>query len=257
LDGDVSRWSGVAEAYRLSFATLCAGTVDRLLADTAGRSHLDVGSGTGALAARAASLGRTVVAADADPHMVAISETVLPGRVVGAALPDLPFDDGAFDAVTANFVINHVPDPRAAMRELARMKGPGGRVAVTIWPAQAPEWAALVAAAFSAAEAVPIPSQRLSSELDFDRSVDGLRGIVTAAGLDPIVATELTWDWQISIDGLWGGIAGGVATAGQTYLAQTPAVRAAAEREFYQAAAGLGPDGMLTLSSTAVYVVGA
>jgi ubiquinone/menaquinone biosynthesis C-methylase UbiE len=253
----VSTWSGVADAYRASFATLCEGTIDRLLTDTAGGSHLDVGSGTGALAARAADLGRTVVALDSDPGMVTMSRAAVPGCVVSASLPNLPFEAATFDAVTANFVINHVGDPRAAMRDLARVTRPGGRLAVTIWPAQTSEWAVLVAEAFSSAGVVPIPGQRLSAEFDFDRSVDGLCGLAEAAGLEATIATELTWDWEISVDALWGGIAGGVATIGQTFLAQTPGVQASAEREFYKATAGLACDGMLRLSSTAAYLVAA
>lgn len=248
-------WSGVAEAYRDSFATLCAGTIERLLTDTSGGSHLDVGSGTGALAARAAALGRRVVGIDADPEMAAMSTAVVPGRVVEGMLPDLPFADHAFEAVTANFVINHVPDPRAAMRELTRVTRPGGRVAATIWPAQTPAWASLVAGAFRAAGLVPIPSQHLSAEFDFERSVAGLRGLAEAVGLNVATATELSWDWEIGVDALWGGIAGGVATAGQTLLAQTPGLQAAAEREFREATTELTCDGMLRLSSTAVYVV--
>ena len=253
----MSTWSGVSDAYRASFGTLCEGTIERLLSDTSGGSHLDVGSGTGALAARAAALGRTVVALDADPEMVAMSRAAVPGCAVEASLPDLPFHEGTFDAVTANFVINHVRDPRAAMRELARVTRPGGRVAVTIWPARTPEWAVLVADAFSRAGVVPIRSQRLSVEMDFDRSMDGLRGLADAAGLHALTVTELTWDWEISVGALWGGIAGGVATVGQTFLAQTPGVQASVEREFHEATAGLVSDGMLRLSSTAAYLVAA
>jgi ubiquinone/menaquinone biosynthesis C-methylase UbiE len=37
------------------------------------------------------------------------------------------------DAVVANFVLNHVGRPLAALRELRRVTRPGGKVAVTIW----------------------------------------------------------------------------------------------------------------------------
>lgn len=251
----MSTWSGVADAYRGSFATLCGGAIERLLADTSGTRHLDVGSGTGALAARAADLGRDVIAVDSDPQMVAVSTSVVPGRVVEGSLPDLPFDADEFDAVTANFVINHVPDPRAAMSELARVVRPGGRVAATIWPAQTPDWALLVAGAFSAARVVPIASPRLEAGLDFERSVAGLRGLAEAAGLEVVTATELTWEWEVSIDALWRGVAGGVATVGQTFLAQTPSVQRSAEREFREMTRTLASDGILRLSSTAAYVV--
>ncbi|MGD9958698.1 class I SAM-dependent methyltransferase [Nocardioides sp.] len=251
----MSNWSGQSYAYRASFATLCEGPVGRLLSDTAGALHLDVGSGTGSLAARAAALGRTVVAVDADPEMVSMTSTVVPGRVIEARLPDLPFDGSTFDAVTANFVINHVPDPRAAVRELARVTCPGGRVAITVWTAHRPAWATLVSEAFGAAGVVALPSSHLSADLDFERSVDGLRGLTEDAGLEAITATEVTWDWTISADALWRGIAGGVATAGQTFLAQTTEVRRSAEREFRERAKGLERDGLLGLPSTAAYVV--
>ncbi len=253
----MSGWGGAADAYSASFATLCSGTVERLLADTPGGNHLEVGSGTGMLAARAVALGRRVVALDADPDMVAMSGLAVPGCVLAASLPDLPFDDGSFDAVTANFVINHVQDPRAAMGELARVMRPGGRLAVTIWPARTPAWAALVAGAFSAAGVVPISSRQLSAELDFDRSVDGLRGLSEAAGLETLTAIELNWVWEISVEALWGGVAGGVATVGQTFLAQAPDVQQAAEREFCEAMTQAAVDGVLSLPSTAAYLVAA
>ncbi|MDT0346822.1 class I SAM-dependent methyltransferase [Streptomyces litchfieldiae] len=50
-----------------------------------------------------------------------------------AALPGLPFADGKFDAVLANFVLNHAGRPRAALTELRRVTHPGGRIAVTVW----------------------------------------------------------------------------------------------------------------------------
>lgn len=249
------KWSGVAEAYRHSFGTLCEGTVERLLLDTSGVRHLDVGCGSGVLAARAAALGREVVAVDADPDMVTVSETVVPGRVLEGSLPDLPFDEGEFDVVTANFVINHVADPRGAMRELARVARPGGYVAATIWPALGSAWGALVADAFQAAGVIPSPSPRLSPELDFERSVDGLRGLAETAGLQTMQATQLQWVWTVSVDALWRGIAGGVATVGQQFLAQTPVVQRAAEAAFRSAAEGLADDGALQLPSTAVYIV--
>ncbi|WP_169576558.1 class I SAM-dependent methyltransferase [Nocardioides halotolerans] len=251
----MSKWSGVAEAYRTSFATLCAGTVERLLADTIGDDHLDVGCGTGDLALAATRLGRQVVAVDADPEMVAMTTAAMRGVVIEAALPHLPFDDASFDVVTANFVVNHVPDPRAAVRELARVARPGGRVAVTCWPARTQPWASLVGDAFTAAGVVPQTGQRLSPELDFERSVTGLRGLAEDAGLKVVTATELRWEWEIGVDALWSGITGGVATVGQTFLAQTGEVQDKAETELRQIMGEVARDGMLGLPSAAAYVV--
>jgi SAM-dependent methyltransferase len=39
---------------------------------------------------------------------------------------ELPFADGTFDIVTANMVVEHLPDPEHAFREIARVLAPGG-----------------------------------------------------------------------------------------------------------------------------------
>jgi hypothetical protein len=69
--------------------------------------------------------------------------------------------------------------------------------------------------------------------LDFDRTVAGLADLAGGAGLAVVEADELDWTWHVRPEDLWAGIAGGVATPGQTYLAQKPEVRARIEREFF------------------------
>ena len=251
----MTTWSGVADAYRSSFGTLCEGTVERLLRDTSGAGHLDVGCGSGTLAGRAAGMGREVVALDADPDMVAVTQAVLPGKVVRSSLPHLPFADGEFDVVTANFVINHVPDPRGAVRELARVARPGGQVALTIWPAERNAWGALVAEAFESAGATTVPASRLSPDLDFERSVSGLRGLAETAELRVVDASLVEWVWVVSVEALWRGIAAGVAGVGQQFLAQTPDIQVAAEVAFRSTADAVARDGVLRLPSRAAYVL--
>ena len=56
--------------------------------------------------------------------------------MVGDALR-LPFPDATFDRVICAEVLEHVPDDRAAMAEIARVLRPGGTAAVTVprfWP---------------------------------------------------------------------------------------------------------------------------
>jgi SAM-dependent methyltransferase len=93
---------------------------------------LEVGPGTGAFAARcAAELRCHIVAVDASADMVAATRV----RGVEAVLGDvqsLPFDDGAFDAALAAWMLYHVPDRDRALGELARVLRPGGRlIAIT------------------------------------------------------------------------------------------------------------------------------
>lgn len=40
----------------------------------------------------------------------------------------LPYEDGSFDLVTGHAFLHHVPDPRAALREMHRVMAPGGRL---------------------------------------------------------------------------------------------------------------------------------
>ena len=58
--------------------------------------------------------------------------------VAGDALA-LPFADGAFDAVTISFGLRNVADVDAALRELARVTKPGGRLVVCEF--SRPTWA--------------------------------------------------------------------------------------------------------------------
>ena len=125
-------WAGRADAYAGSFAALCAHPVPPLL-DVAGVGPgtrlLDAGTGTGTVAAAAADRGALVTAVDADPDMAARTASNVPAADVRvAALPVLPFADGEFDTAVANFVLNHVGRPRAALAELRRVTRPGGRI---------------------------------------------------------------------------------------------------------------------------------
>jgi SAM-dependent methyltransferase len=53
-------------------------------------------------------------------------------RLAGADLMLLPFRTGAFDAVTALDVIEHVPDDARAVSEIARVLRPGGILVATV-----------------------------------------------------------------------------------------------------------------------------
>jgi SAM-dependent methyltransferase len=50
----------------------------------------------------------------------------------GQDIQALDLDDDAFDLVICNHVLEHVPDDRAAARELARVTAPGGRAVISV-----------------------------------------------------------------------------------------------------------------------------
>jgi SAM-dependent methyltransferase len=91
---------------------------------------LEVGCGWGDLAEWVArETGAEVVATDLSPHMVELArERELDARV--ADVQELPFDDGAFDAAVAAWMLYHVPDLDRGLAELARVLRPGGRLVV-------------------------------------------------------------------------------------------------------------------------------
>jgi len=116
-------------AYRerlLAFRELLEGPDDeeivrkRILAARPSRL-LDAGSGPGDLCAWAtARLGGEVVAIDISPRMVELAVQAGVTAVL-ADIRELPFPDDSFDCAVAAMVLYHVPDPEAAIAELARV----------------------------------------------------------------------------------------------------------------------------------------
>ncbi|WP_280215802.1 class I SAM-dependent methyltransferase [Nocardia cyriacigeorgica] len=111
--------------------------VDTVLATlelTGSEDLADIGCGDGRFLAHLAEHGHRgrLVGLDSSTAMVAAAH-VVPGveGVLGDA-EDLPFADDEFDIVTARHMLYHVPDPHQALRELQRITGPGGRVAVSV-----------------------------------------------------------------------------------------------------------------------------
>ncbi|MGH9297989.1 MAG: class I SAM-dependent methyltransferase [Acidimicrobiales bacterium] len=112
---------------------------------------LDLGCGAGRHAFECLRQGGLVVALDADAvEIKGVHATVtameeageIPPAAASVALRgdalELPFSNGAFDRIIAAEVLEHIPDDEAVMAELARVLGPGGRMAVTV-PRYGPE----------------------------------------------------------------------------------------------------------------------
>ena len=219
-------WTDVAGTYARSFAGLCAGSVPSLLADLPSQVRLlDVGCGTGALVAAASDHGLDAIGVDPDPEMAALAGSLLGEDVAVAGLPDLPFADDGFEVVTANFVLNHVDHPHAGARELARVAAPGGVVRATIWGRTPPPQAVMWNGILDEVDAARPPSPRLPEDRDFDRSPDGLAGILQEAGLAVTNAGTVSWRWRVARDDLWAGLTS-VGNFGVTWRAQTEDVQA-------------------------------
>ena len=254
----MGKWTGRAAAFADSYAHLCAYTAPALLAAAGlapGVRLLDVGTGTGTVAALAVAGGATVTAVDAEPGMVELARAVVPD-VLHAGLPDLPLPDDAFDAVVANFVVNHVTDPARAVAELVRLTAPGGRVAVTVWPHPSPPLQQLWNDVMAAVGLTPAPSI-IPPALNFARTAEGVTGLLTGAGLRDVTCETISWTHRTHVDTWWIGPANGMGALGEALTGQDPATVAAARSAYERlAAAFLGDDGTLALPTAALLASG-
>jgi ubiquinone/menaquinone biosynthesis C-methylase UbiE len=103
----------------------------------------DVGTGTGFLAEAALDAGARVIGIDPSHGMLDQVRGRFAGRPFEARAGDvdaLPVDAGEVDAVLANMVLHHAPDPPAAIREMARLLKPGGTLVITDADTHTHEW---------------------------------------------------------------------------------------------------------------------
>jgi ubiquinone/menaquinone biosynthesis C-methylase UbiE len=121
--GFTSRWRDPVQRGSLDALGLTA--EDRLL---------DVGCGTGTASRAAADLAASVVGIDLSPEMIRRAEGLAEGienvRFEVADAEELPFGDREFTAVLCSNSFHHYPDPLQAVREMARVLAPNGRLVI-------------------------------------------------------------------------------------------------------------------------------
>ena len=93
-----------------------------------GKSALDVGCGAGLLAEPLARLGAKVTGVDASPEVIAVARghAATMGLAIDYRVGDVQALEGQFDLVTAMEVIEHVADPAAFLKALAKRLASGG-----------------------------------------------------------------------------------------------------------------------------------
>jgi SAM-dependent methyltransferase len=224
---EAAGWERKAAGYDRFFGRITSRLIDPLL-DAAGvasgRRALDVATGPGYVAGRAAERGAEVVGVDVAAAMVALASERQPGLDFRRAdAHDLPFADGSFDAVVANFLVLHLGRPEAAVAEFARVLAPGGRLALTAWdlPTEARFLGvfldAVAAVGASPPEAIPPGPDffRFSREPEFEALLRG-------AGLEDVDIRTITFSHTVSSpDELWEGLLGGTVRTSALILGQS------------------------------------
>ncbi len=119
-------WSGGAEAV---YELLSRAALAEHAADLSGKRVLDLGAGAGATSRAVAAVGGRPLALDASWPMLHHRRAWRPPALVADACA-LPLGDRTVGATVAMFVLSHVADPVALLREAGRVTATGGAVVV-------------------------------------------------------------------------------------------------------------------------------
>src|SRR5438093_4737026 len=95
---------------------------------------LDVGAGTGFLTEGAAKIARKVIAIDFSEAMTGESRVKLGGRNVEFKIGNvekITLPDASVDAVIGNMILHHCLNPDVAVKDMARVLVPSGRLALS------------------------------------------------------------------------------------------------------------------------------
>ncbi|HWZ61768.1 MAG TPA: class I SAM-dependent methyltransferase [Steroidobacteraceae bacterium] len=99
----------------------------------AGMSVVDVGTGTGLLAAAAAGIvGDAALVTGVDPSAGMMEHARVPHgmRLLNGSAESLPLGDGAADFLSMGYALRHLSDLTIAFREFHRVLRPGGRLCI-------------------------------------------------------------------------------------------------------------------------------
>ncbi len=176
-----------------------------------GGTILDVGTGTARIPIELCRANpRAVVrAVDLAEHMLALGrknvrEAGLTGRIVLERVDakGLSYRDGSFEAVVSNSIVHHIPEPAAAMAEMARLVAEGGTLFCRdlARPDRKEEIQDLVER-YAGGESVSARAL-LTASLNAALTLDEVRAIVSDMGrpIDKITMTsDRHWTWVLHL----------------------------------------------------------
>ena len=134
---DWRSFDAVAETYdrvRTPVHEPAARDLVAAMGDPTDGGFLDVGTGTGVVAAAAQAAGwRPAVGVDRSVPMLARARARGLGLLASADAVDLPFRDGRFGAVGAGFVLHVLPKYDTTLFDMSRVLRPGGTLGTATW----------------------------------------------------------------------------------------------------------------------------
>ena len=144
LAWQVGVWDRISQIYWSEIDRRFAPVVDGLLARAdlqAGERVLDLGTGTGAVAEKAALAvgpGGHVLAIDFSAEMLALAgrradQASLGFQVEEGSAESIPTAEASHDVILASLSLMYVIDRPGTAREIARVLQPGGRVVASVW----------------------------------------------------------------------------------------------------------------------------
>lgn len=242
------------DAYELRVGRWSRRIAERFVAwldPPSGARWLDVGAGTGALAAAIAARtrSRSIVALDpafGDLAFGRSRDAIGGAGLVAADARALPLRLASFDVVVSGAALNFLTEPVLALRDLARLVAPGGVVAAFVWDfggEMQPHrrfWDAAIALDPGAA--------RFDQATKFPLCRPGaLEAALVAAGLRDVVAAPIDAEAVYEgFDDLWLPFVSGTGSV-VDYARSLAPQRLAALRERVRGAVAAGADGRIRL----------
>lgn len=103
-----------------------------------GQTWLDVGCGTGSLTKLILEIQqpKSITAVDSSEEFISFARGSIKSPIVNfkaGLAQSLPLDSGSIDVTVSGLVMNFVPDPEAAVKEIQRVTKPDGLIGIFLW----------------------------------------------------------------------------------------------------------------------------
>jgi len=207
---ELETWTRCSDNYQETFGMLTDQMIPELIKSaniSVGTQVLDIGCGPGNSSKILSDTGAIVTGIDFSQKMIDIAKTNYPKITFKQAdAENILENDNTFDAVIANYVVHHLPNPIKVFLEISRVLKPNGKFAFVVWgPKEEQSSIGAFIQAFSAHhEPSELPHGPLYGVTDFDT----FQTLIEKGDLTNFKLSNHKTFWQCKtlnpvIDGLW------------------------------------------------------